>query len=748
MGRLLTAGALTGRTEIDVAVGSQRTTFREWTPGDDPFAETFAFDSETTRIRDDLPERVPDYVLGVASDGDRGVFVSRKNLPAFWAAHAHCAWAFHHAAFDLAVVQKALGVRGDVYALVEDGRAWDTLILAKQLGLATRGTTGGAFSLDACAAEFLRVDLPKTVTDAAGNDVRTGFGRFLNKPVAAIPPDYLRYAAGDAVATWLLFGVLKARIRAVRKDRRETFGETGDDRLAAAWREYGPLTHHTQLKSTVMCDVMRRTGLGVDADRAAAARDELGDRIDQIRAELAGATFGDPPVPFVVEGPGSGASLQALLSDVHARRPDLPKPKTDSGAWAADESALTALADEEPVLATLLELKRLVKLRNTYFVPLSTSGGQVHAQFRPLLNTGRMSCSKPNLQNLPRAADGLPSVRACLVPKPGHVLLAVDYAQIELCVLAAVLQDQLRLGGSLAALVDDPDVDLHKRIAATVLNKTDGEVEPHERQSAKAVSFGRPGGMGAASLQRQAKEAYGVDLTDEEVQARIDAYEALVPELKRYLTDAADVGQRLAARLNLTPAAYAASKGDYDNDDGPAGWLGGMLLKVLRVPKPVTRSGRPYAPEELSYLWDAAFSLAGDLGAERTQQMRTRKSSKKLASSVERLVGRNACTLTGRFRSNCLFTESRNTLFQGVAADGLILALWDLWRAGYRPVLAIHDEIVLEVAEKDLTKALVDDVTARMEAAMGRVIPGVKVTAEPTALRSLDKANEAELPRE
>ena len=102
--------------------------------------------------------------------------------------------------------------------------------------------------------------------------------------------------------------------------------------------------------------------------------------------------------------------------------------------------------------------------------------------------------------------------------------------------------------------------------------------------------------------------------------------------------------------------------------------------------------------------------------------------------------------MTGRFRSNCLFTESRNTLFQGVAADGLVLALWDLWRAGYTPVLAVHDEIVLEVKEDDLTAELVADVKDQMETAMARVVPGVRVTAEPEARRSLDKADGVKMP--
>ena len=105
-------------------------------------------------------------------------------------------------------------------------------------------------------------------------------------------------------------------------------------------------------------------------------------------------------------------------------------------------------------------------------------------------------------------------MRACLVPKPGHVPLTVGDARIELCVSAAVLKDRSGFGGSPADPVDG-GADLHRRIAAAALDKPEGEVTKGERQSAKAVSFGRPGGMGAASLERQAKEAYGVELTDE-----------------------------------------------------------------------------------------------------------------------------------------------------------------------------------------------------------------------------------------
>ena len=99
-------------------------------------------------------------------------------------------------------------------------------------------------------------------------------------------------------------------------------------------------------------------------------------------------------------------------------------------------------------------------------------------------------------------------------------------------------------------------------------------------------------------------------------------------------------------------------------------------MKGLPDPRPTARDGRPHSPEELAYLWDAALPLAAEQFGNHAADLRPRRSSKELANAVERLVGRDTCTLTGRSRSNCLSPASRNTLFQGAAADGLLLARW------------------------------------------------------------------------
>ena len=114
------------------------------------------------------------------------------------------------------------------------------------------------------------------------------------------------------------------------------------------------------------------------------------------------------------------------------------------------------------------------------------------------------------------------------MPGKGKVFIDGDYSQIELVVLAYILKHQFKLGSSLHDLINEGH-DIHKIIAAAVLDKNIEDVTKAERTGAKAVSFGRPGGMGVASLQRYAKNSFKQELSVEEVQQRIDAYHRLCP---------------------------------------------------------------------------------------------------------------------------------------------------------------------------------------------------------------------------
>ena len=125
----------------------------------------------------------------------------------------------------------------------------------------------------------------------------------------------------------------------------------------------------------------------------------------------------------------------------------------------------------------------------------------VHASFDVLKTTGRTSSfGEINLQNLPRDDR----IRSCFVPSPGHVFISADYKTLEMATLAQVMITQFGTTSQMAALINEGR-DLHRAMAAQMGNKPESEVTGGERQKAKAINFGKPGGPGrrwAAALRQ------------------------------------------------------------------------------------------------------------------------------------------------------------------------------------------------------------------------------------------------------
>ena len=210
---------------LEITVGPYRCPFEPWTPQMGSIFDMFAYDTETTEIRDDRPDLTPDFVIGTACNDHRGVYLTRDTVLPFFQADADVPFICHNAAFDLAVTQQVLGDRHDIYTMVEAGKVWDTLILTRLLTLATAGHTArGEAGLDDCAKAHLGIDLAKSAQDASGQTVRLGFGQFLHAPLSTIPADYLQYAAGDVVVTWHLFWALNERIFEVLRNSAQVRG--------------------------------------------------------------------------------------------------------------------------------------------------------------------------------------------------------------------------------------------------------------------------------------------------------------------------------------------------------------------------------------------------------------------------------------------------------------------------------------------------------------------------------------------
>ena len=731
------------------------------------FAGPFALDTETTKIEPDRPFHTPALVLGMAFNGTQGWFIAAKDMPAFLAAHPANQLTFHNAVFDLAVLQAALNPRGtgfhnDIYNRVLAGRVADTLIMARLLSLAAQGHSAiNQCSLDYCAKLYLGLALPKDTKAPDGELIRKTFGRFVGKPLEAFPAEYLQYAAGDAVATWFLFQHFKTLLPAIKDQAVAAFGYAGPQWLDELWKKYGPLTHNIQLKASIVLDVISRTGVLIDQAR----RDEKVASLQKVVSETT-TTLALAGLP--VEGAGKTTALvkriERLVNDHKRAGEPLPLIYTETGQIATSEEQLHELAGLDPVLDVLLKHRQATKLLSTYAMKM-LPGKRVHGKFECLMNTGRTSCNSGkkevggfNLQNLPKelaaASNHDTTIRSCFVPAPGNVFVVVDYAQIELAVLGWAWKHQLGFGGSLNDIVSRGR-DMHRLIAAHVLGKDPASVTKEERNAAKPVSLGRPGGLGWRTIQKQAKNDYGVELSEEQVRERMHAYETLCPELTEHLSERVNAGYEIALALGLTPAVYNVATGNprlfsRPEDDLPAGWLGGMLLKVLESPGPMTcgnsdtgKQPRTYSDAEIDFYWQAAARIPTDeLDDKFRDDIRERKPSKKLRDAVDRLYGREpVITATGRVRANASYCACRNGIMQGLAADGAIYALWLLMRAGYTIVNFIHDEVIIEIPEDENLPAKIVDIERLMIQGMQKVVPGANVRVETSVRRSFSKAD-------
>lgn len=231
-------------------------------------------------------------------------------------------------------------------------------------------------------------------------------------------------------------------------------------------------------------------------------------------------------------------AIRARVVAAYAKKgvPEEEIPKTDGGGVSTAKKTLVESGDE--LLKKLAEVGAVAKLLETY-VPILRSGTEVpiNPRYNVLVETGRTSCAKPNIQNPPRGGG----VRACFVARPGHVYAFSDYDTLELRALAQVCLDVL--GKSEMAEALRRGEDLHLSLAAEMLgisleetqrrfNEGDAEVREY-RQQAKPANFGFPGGMAAASF-REYAEGYGIKLTEEQSEQIHDTWFRKWPEMRDY----------------------------------------------------------------------------------------------------------------------------------------------------------------------------------------------------------------------
>ncbi|WP_109851435.1 DNA polymerase I [Aquimarina sp. AU58] len=212
---------------------------------------------------------------------------------------------------------------------------------------------------------------------------------------------------------------------------------------------------------------------------------------------------------------------------------DKPK-KTKTGQYSTAEDVLSYLAKDHKIIQNILDFRGLSKLKSTYVDALPTqvdeNTGRVHTDYmQTVAATGRLSSNNPNLQNIPIRTERGRQVRKAFVPRnEEHTLLAADYSQIELRIIAALSKEETMI----EAFKNNEDI--HASTAAKVFNVPIEEVSREQRSNAKTVNFGIIYGVSAFGLSNQ------TSLSRSEAKELIDTYYKTYPKLRNYMSEQVD----------------------------------------------------------------------------------------------------------------------------------------------------------------------------------------------------------------
>ncbi len=383
-----------------------------------------------------------------------------------------------HLKYDLNVL--------DRYDVTVNGIEYDTMLESYVLN-----SVGSRHNMDDLAKRYLGRETIK-YEDIAGKGAKQI--TFDQVPVEQASD----YAAEDADVTWQLHQVLWPKLEA-------------EPTLTRVFKDI-------EMPLMPVLSRIERTGTLIDGGLLAEQSKELAERMQSLQAkayELADGEF----------NLGSPKQLQEVLYD----RLGLPVlKKTPKGAPSTAEPVLIDLARDYELPQVIMDYRGLAKLKSTYTdkLPLviNQKTGRVHTSYhQAVAATGRLSSTDPNLQNIPiRTADGR-KIRQAFVAPPGRKIIAADYSQIELRIMAHLSGD----AGLTEAFANDQDI--HRATASEVFSVALDEVSDDQRRNAKAINFGLIYGMSAFGLGRQ------LSISRTLAQDYIDRYFARYPGVAGYM---------------------------------------------------------------------------------------------------------------------------------------------------------------------------------------------------------------------
>ena len=450
--------------------------------------KSFCFDTETTSL-----EEMDAEVLGLAISykNNKAYYV---NMPNNFEDTKAVLGEFKHLFADTTIEKIAQNLKYDLKVLLKydiqlAGPQFDTM-LAHYLA-----NPDGRHSMDILSEKYLNYK-PVSITELIGKKGK-GQLNFRDVPLEKAT----EYAAEDADITFQLKEILQK--------------ELIDKQVAH-------LMQRLEMPLVPVLADMEMEGIRVDADFLNIYSDELkimSNDLEKIIYEKSGCNFNI----------ASPKQMGEVLFDV--MKIDPKAKKTATGQYKTDEATLTKLAAEHEIVSKIVDYRKVNKLRSTYVDALPKlihpKTGRVHTSYaQAVAATGRLSSTNPNLQNIPIRTDLGKEIRKAFVPRDeNHTLLAVDYSQIELRIVASVAED----AGMMEAF--HAGIDIHTATAAKVFGVDIADVTKEQRYKAKSVNFGLIYGQGAFGLSQNLGIKRG------EAAELIEAYFAQFGGVKKYMDD-------------------------------------------------------------------------------------------------------------------------------------------------------------------------------------------------------------------
>ena len=390
----------------------------------------------------------------------------------------------HNLKYDLKVLSN--------YNLSVKGPLYDTLIAHYLINPDRR------HGMDILAASYLNYE-PQPITDLIGKK-----GKNQGKMRDVSLKDQTQYAAEDADIIWQLKQYFEKELDAADNQK---------------------LFQTVELPLVPVLTVMEKEGINLNVSFL----NEFAKTLEIDSARLQKEIFEQAGEEFNLASP---KQLGLVLFD-KLKLVEKPK-KTKTGQYSTAEDVLSSLAKNHSIIADILNWRSIQKLLSTYVIALpdeiNPKTGRVHTVYnQAVAATGRLSSNAPNLQNIPIRTERGQQVRKAFIPRDeNHVLLAADYSQIELRIIAALSKDP----SMVAAFQNNEDI--HATTAAKVFGVPLEEVTRTQRSNAKTVNFGIIYGVSAFGLSQQ------TDLSRSESKELIDTYYESYPKLKAYMSSQID----------------------------------------------------------------------------------------------------------------------------------------------------------------------------------------------------------------